>query len=413
MSIGPLQLKNGTRVDQFEVVACLGYGGQGQLYLVRPWRKRGLLRFWSRWWLRLQARRHWISPQQAMAKQLGVLKLAQPDGQANLLNEREYLAHKQAEHPHLVVLYGRRFPELQSAMPGFLGRVTQQDASGAVHSALYIVLAYEPGGSLADLLDRFPSRPLPLATAVALLAQVAEALAHLHETLGVVHHDVCPENIVLRSTAPPHAVLVDLAAAESLGLPRQVSVYGHERYLPPERLIDPPAMVSVAVDLYALGVLLHDVLGNPKLRYQRVEPHHKLSAANPAVPQEVDWLASHALDPDPQARLAAIPSAAAFAARLRAIAQDPALAGSTLRPARPRTSLIFAALLVGILVLMTVGIRVSAPIPAATLPPTITATLPTMSLPPMDRAIATPVPTSTHIPAIKARDGLTETEAEQ
>lgn len=417
MSIDLLQLRNGACVDQFEIVADLGRGGQGQLYLVRPWRKRGVSGFWSRWWLRLRARRRWISPQQAVAEQLGVLKLAQPDGRSNLLNEREYLANDRAGHPHLVTLYERRFPEANVAMPGFLGRVTQQNAAGAVQSTLYIALAYEPGGSLADLLDRFPSRPLPFATAVAVLTQVAEALVHLHETLGIVHHDVCPENIVLRSTDPPHAVLVDLAAAESLLLPRQVSVYGHDRYLPPERLADPPAPVSIAVDLYALGVLLHDVLGDPALRSQPIEQHHKLSAANPAVPPELDWLASQALDPDPEARLAAIPSAAAFAARLRAVTPAPAPTGSALRRMKPRASLIFTALLIGILALTTLGVRTFVPEPAATLPPTITAVLPTMSRAQTDSAIPTPAPTSTHIPAVKrsnqASDGLIGTEAEQ
>jgi serine/threonine protein kinase len=307
------------RLDSFEIVGPVGQGGQGRLYLVRQWHGGGPLRAWSRWRLRRLAARRTIDAATIDSQQLGVIKLAHPDFHANLLNEREYLAGANAGHTHLIASYSRRFPTSTSRVRAGIGSVALADPSGVQRSYTYLALAYEPAGSLAELLSRQNGRPLPLAQAVTIAAQVADALDHLHRVIGVVHHDVCPENVMLRSEEPLHAVLVDLAAAESLTAPRQRSVYGHERYLPPERLADPPEPTGIGVDIYSLGVLLFDMLGDPASRQRRIGPQERLSTANPAVPEELDRLVAQVLDPDPEQRLRAVPSAAAAATALRAI----------------------------------------------------------------------------------------------
>ncbi|MEM9565840.1 MAG: serine/threonine-protein kinase, partial [Actinomycetota bacterium] len=61
----------------------------------------------------------------------------------------------------------------------------------------YLVMEYLPGGSLQDLLDR--RARLPVDRAVALIAEVADALGFAHRA-GILHKDVKPANILLSST---------------------------------------------------------------------------------------------------------------------------------------------------------------------------------------------------------------------
>jgi serine/threonine protein kinase len=381
-------LRPGMRVDGFEVVGAAGRGGQGRLYLVRPWRDGDPLRGWSRRRLSRLAARRAVGRDLIAAERLGVIKLARPEFQANLLNEREYLASPEAAHPHLAALYGRRFPAPAGRIRPSLGSVALVDEAGARQSYTYLALAYEPGGSLAELIARAGGRPLPVAQAVTIAAQVADALEHLHRTLGLVHHDLCPENVMLRGERPPHAVLVDLAAAESLASPRHASVYGRERYLAPEHLAEPPSAPGVGVDIYGLGVLLHDMLGDPAARGRRLGPEDRLCAANPAAPAGLDRLASLALDPDSRRRAEGIPSAAAFAAALRALPlhdcgpprrlpPSPRQIGAALTAVTVVAWLAFAAISPG---------RAETPAPA----PIVTVT-------PMRETSPTPAPTSTRV----------------
>lgn len=381
-------LRPGARVDGFEVVGASGRGGQGRLYLVRPWRDGDPLRGWSRRRLSRLAARRAVGRALIEAEGLGVIKLGRPEFQANLLNEREYLASPEAAHPHLVALYGRRFPAPAGRIRPSLGSVALADEAGARRSYTYLALAYEPGGSLAELIARAGGRPLPLALAVTIAAQVADALEHLHRTLGLVHHDLCPENVMLRSERPPHAVLVDLAAAESLASPRHASVYGRERYLAPEQLAEPPAAPGVGVDIYSLGVLLHDMLGGPAAPGSRPGPQDRLSAANPAAPAELDRLASLALDPDPRRRAEGIPSAAAFAAALRALPASDCGPPRRLLPALRRLGAALAAVAV---VAWLAFMAISPGQAGGGAPATV------VTVTPLREASPTPAPTSTRI----------------
>jgi serine/threonine protein kinase len=93
------------------------------------------------------------------------------------------------------------------------------------------------------------------------LAQVAQALAHIHAA-GVLHRDVKPENIMItRHDGRPFARLTDFGVAWIADGRQPVAashVIGTLAYLAPELLSGQP--YGPAVDVYALGVTAHEML---------------------------------------------------------------------------------------------------------------------------------------------------------
>jgi serine/threonine protein kinase len=88
------------------------------------------------------------------------------------------------------------------------------------------------------------------------LAEIAFALAAIHAA-GVVHRDLKPDNIILRSGRSP--VLVDFGLALVQGRPDRSRGAGTSGYMAPEQL-SLGASVDARADLYALGVIAHELL---------------------------------------------------------------------------------------------------------------------------------------------------------
>jgi serine/threonine protein kinase len=101
---------------------------------------------------------------------------------------------------------------------------------------------------------------LPVADAIWVVRQVAEALSALHRA-GFLHGDVKPDNV--RLTEAGEAVLIDLGFAhrpgENAAFLRAGYVLGTANYLAPELCADPPAE-NFASDLFSLGVLFFEAL---------------------------------------------------------------------------------------------------------------------------------------------------------
>jgi serine/threonine protein kinase/LysM repeat protein len=130
----------------------------------------------------------------------------------------------------------------------------------------YAVIDYFPGTTLAEkLADLSHSQPMPVIEALELTKQIAHALGVAH-TAGLIHHDLRPENVMLREDGAP--VLIDLGLPVVLD-PAAPGVNGAESemldYASPEELEG--KQLTRRSNIYSLGIILYELLSGhrPKL----------------------------------------------------------------------------------------------------------------------------------------------------
>jgi tRNA A-37 threonylcarbamoyl transferase component Bud32 len=181
-------------------------------------------------------------------------------------------------------------------------------------AARTLVMEHVPGGTLRERLRTPPGTPparrgLAPTEVLDLGRRLLSALAYVHER-GVIHGDLTPRNVLLRS--PGHPVLVDFGIARLDTRGEEAggqSVAGTPLYLAPERFRGAPS--SQRTDLFAVGALLWEALAGQPLR-----THGELMAqraeSRPLAPETLRSLnsADHPLarliaaltDPDPLSR---------------------------------------------------------------------------------------------------------------
>jgi eukaryotic-like serine/threonine-protein kinase len=122
----------------------------------------------------------------------------------------------------------------------------------------YLILEWVEGETLADLLDREDTVPLP--DQISWVRQLTSALAHVHAK-GIVHRNVAPKNIYLAEDGTVKLGGFDLAKVPALGM--TVSVTGvplvEGRYTAPE-IFTKPEEVDSRADLYSLGAVWFDLV---------------------------------------------------------------------------------------------------------------------------------------------------------
>jgi serine/threonine protein kinase len=121
----------------------------------------------------------------------------------------------------------------------------------------YFAMEYIEGETLDRVVDR--RGPLPWADVVELGIQFCEALHYAHEH-GVVHRDLKPSNLMI--TAKGQVKLTDFGIAKDLdatALTATGRTLGTAAYMAPEQIRGTPE-ISHKTDLYALGVLLYQLL---------------------------------------------------------------------------------------------------------------------------------------------------------
>ena len=127
------------------------------------------------------------------------------------------------------------------------------------HSVPYCVMDLCEGGSLRQFLAQGTLSP---EVALHLFAQLCHGLIHAHER-GVYHLDLKPENILL--TPEGNIRIFDFGVSRVVARHiarrgRQAYVsYGSLPYMPPELMRD-PALQTPTIDVYALGMILYEML---------------------------------------------------------------------------------------------------------------------------------------------------------
>jgi serine/threonine-protein kinase len=181
----------------------------------------------------------------------------------------------------------------------------------------YFVMEYLAGATLAERAPRESSEVMALGAAI------AGVLAHVH-ACGVIHRDVCPDNVVV--TASGRVVLLDFGVAHKLGdrrsLPSGLAL-GTAAYVAPEQLLGAP--LDGRADVFSLAALLWELVTGRRLFRRVTDAATLLAVAEAPVPRSSELAAGapeafirvieRALERDPNQRPTAADLARALTAR--------------------------------------------------------------------------------------------------
>ncbi|HMF14623.1 MAG TPA: serine/threonine-protein kinase [Gemmataceae bacterium] len=205
---------------------------------------------------------------------------------------------------------------------------------GVCQGVYYIAMEYIPGRSLYRIVN--DEGPLDVSRAARLFGEVAEALDHAHHQ-GLIHRDLKPSNVQI--TPNDHAKLLDLglaivqgeAAASREVVGGQGYVVGTMDYIAPEQT-ENAAGVDPRSDIYAFGSTLYFALtGRPpfpggtaleKVQRHRSEEPLPIEQINPRVPVSFCGLVRRLMAKDPADRM---PTALAVVEELHAWANGEAV----------------------------------------------------------------------------------------
>jgi eukaryotic-like serine/threonine-protein kinase len=224
----------GQRIGPWQLVSVLGEGGMGSVYLAE--RVEGGF------------------------TQRAALKRVRPGLQAE-----ELLARFRYERQ---ILAGLGHPNIARLIDGGAGPDGEP----------YLALEYVEGQPLREHCDALR---LDLSARLRLFLTVCEAVAYAHDRL-VVHRDLKPSNILVDASG--QVKLLDFGIAKLLDAERtgEATALGQRAFTPeyaaPEQILGAPT--SMAMDVYALGVLLFELLTGQR-------PYRVASASAAAVEQAV------------------------------------------------------------------------------------------------------------------------------
>ena len=233
------------KFPQFEILACLGRGGMGVVYKAR----------------------------QKSLNRLVALKILAPERERDarfaerFAREAELLA--KLSHPHIVTIHD----------------------FGETAGLFYIVMEFVDGVNLRDLIRE---GKLEARQALAIVPPICEALQYAHEK-GVVHRDIKPENLLLDREG--RVKIADFGIAALVGTGDGAGERaGTPPYMAPEQG-DARREVDHRADIYALGVVLYEMLTGERPAKDLVAPSRKVQ-----IDIRLDEIVLRALEKSPSLR---------------------------------------------------------------------------------------------------------------
>ena len=139
----------------------------------------------------------------------------------------------------------------------------------------YFVMEFIPD---AMPLTKFASeKKLSTDERIELFRKVCEAVAHGHER-GIVHRDLKPSNILVEPSGTPQIIdfgvarCIDASAEAQTNLTDMGQLIGTLQYMSPEQLDASPNAIDKRTDVYALGVILYELItGKPPYEISKKE----------------------------------------------------------------------------------------------------------------------------------------------
>ncbi|MHC5025668.1 MAG: protein kinase domain-containing protein [Planctomycetota bacterium] len=262
-----------------EIIEILGWGGMGVVYKAR----------------------------QKNLDRLVALKILPPDpdrppGFAERFG-REAQAMAKLHHAHIVMVHD----------------------SGEAGGLYYFIMEFVDGANLRDVMRGGRIEP---GRALSLIPQICDALQYAHDE-GVMHRDIKPENILLDRRGRVKIADFGLAKllvhkATDIGLTAPQQVMGTMHYMAPEQ-VERPTEVDHRADIYALGVLLYELLTGELPIGRFPLPSERISCD-----PRIDDLVVHALEKDPDRRFQQVNDVRAVVASISAL-HEPSAAPSRVR----------------------------------------------------------------------------------
>ena len=180
----------------------------------------------------------------------------------------------------------------------------------------YFVMEYVPGKTI----DRYVAeRALSTEQRLKLFLQVCEAVSHGHER-GIIHRDLKPGNILVDSDG--NVKVIDFGVARATDSDMQATkaqtdvgqIVGTLQYMSPEQCAADPNDIDIRSDVYALGVMLYEMISG-ELPYdlgrnalheavrivQEVEPA-SITSVNRTISRDVDTIITKSMEKERQRR---------------------------------------------------------------------------------------------------------------
>ena len=290
----------GYRLDRYELVCPIASGGMASVWLARLRGKRGFEKLFA-------------------IKVIKTELISDPNFQEMFLDEARIASR--IVHPN----------------------VTQILELGEQDDVPYIVMEYVDGDSVAKVhrMALKAGSPLPPGISMRIVAETCAGLHAAHqlkdaqgESLGVVHRDVSPQNVLLTSSGTSKVIDFGLVKARNRGAAETKSgvVKGKIRYMAPEQVHG--VAIDHRADVWAAGMCLYELIaGHPPYHGEdELDVMKRLMSADPlprfdiALPPPIERILAQAIVKDPAARF---PSCAAMRKAIEAAIHELELPAET------------------------------------------------------------------------------------
>ncbi len=316
-----MPLAPGQRIGPYDIVAPLGAGGMGKVYRARDSRL----------------------DRDVAIKILPDLFAQDPERLARF--EREAKALAALNHPNIAAIYGIEVPEKTSGV--FSPSAGSEKTPDVFSDGRALVMELVEGEDLSAMIAR---GALPLADALPIARQIADALEAAHEQ-GIVHRDLKPANIKVRADGTVKVLDFGLAKAmdpagasstDAMNSPTLTAratqmgmIIGTAAYMAPEQAKG--KAVDRRADIWAFGVVLYEMLTGRRA-FEGEDISTTLAAvlmkdpewtALPAsTPPALVTLVQRCLERDPKQRLRDIGEARLLLSNPQTMSGRPAVAAS-------------------------------------------------------------------------------------